>query len=78
MHHGVLGVENEIGPRRVLFDLAGPVLIVPGMAVAPEIFSSIPTALHGNSRTRPVRTFRLSVAQVCFHSRLRGGAGEVV
>jgi len=37
MHHGAVGVENEIGPRPVLFDLTDPVLIVLPMPVAIEV-----------------------------------------
>jgi len=76
MHHGAVGVESEIGPRRVLFDLTGPVLIVPPMLAAIQVCSSSLAAWHGGSRTRPVPEVPAECGTVCFHSRWRGGSGE--
>ncbi len=76
MQHGALGVENEIRPRCVLFDLTGPVLTLPWMLAATDVCSSPLAALHGEARTRPLRTSGLSVVQVRFHSEHRGGSRE--
>jgi hypothetical protein len=78
MHHGAVGVKNEIGPRRVLFDLTGRLLIVPAMPVAIEACSSLLASLHGGSRTHPVTDVLAESGTVCFHSRLRGGSSEIL
>ena len=78
MHHGAVDGEPETEPRRVRFGLTAPVLVVPLMPVANEVFPSSLVAWRDGSRMRRVTDVRAERSVVSLHSRLRGGSGEIL
>lgn len=78
MHHGALGATSETGPRSVLFDLPGAVLIAPETSVATEVGSLSPVVCTVSRAGGVLRPSRPSVPAACFHARLRGGSREIV
>ncbi len=50
MHHGALGVQNEIGPSCALVDLTGPILTMLGVLAGRR--KPALAAVHSESRRR--------------------------